>query len=195
LNLAQGFAPTEESNGANQTSSGQRLEKCPRRVVKEEDGLHGDDAAKEQGVGDGSRVHGLGYVADIGADEQPRTDECRQTDQDSQSEKSGKKGGGRLGVFAEDVVNFGQLAVAKRRLGCAERHIGVAGYNQVEDMGIVGVGRTERGEQKLGLDGSVGGEELEGEILLRLDACQLGCSNGWEMKCSVQARLWPCRSP
>lgn len=49
-------------------------------------------------------------------------------------------------------MDLGQLAVAKRGLGSAERHIGVAGNSQVEGMCVVGIRRSERGDQELGLE-------------------------------------------
>lgn len=65
-------------------------------------------------------------------------------------------------------MNLGQLGVAKRRLGSAERHIGVADDSQVEGMCVVGVRRAKRGDQELGLERVACAEELEGEVLLRL---------------------------
>jgi len=119
-------------------------------------------------VRDGSSVHCLGDVAEVCAEEQPCTNKRGQTSQDGESEDGGEDGGRRLGVAAEDVVNLGQFAVTERSLGSAQGHVGVAGDSQVEGVGVVGIGRAERGDQELGLDRVGCGQELEGKVLLRL---------------------------
>lgn len=73
LNFSQGLAATQECNGAYQTSRRQDLEESPGRVVQEEDELHCNYAAKEQGVRDGCSIHGFREVVEIGAQEQPST--------------------------------------------------------------------------------------------------------------------------
>lgn len=50
LNFSQSLAATQERDGAHETSRRQDLEESPGRVVQEEDELHGDYAAEEQGV-------------------------------------------------------------------------------------------------------------------------------------------------
>jgi hypothetical protein len=117
LNLTQSLAATQKGNGANQTSRRQDLEESPRRVVQEEDELHGDNASEEQGVRDGSSVHCLRDVAEVCADKQPCTDKSGQTSQNGEGEDGGEDGRRGLGVAAEDVVDLGQFAVTERRLG------------------------------------------------------------------------------
>lgn len=107
-------------------------------------------------------------MVEVSAQEQPSANKGRQTSQDGEGEDAREDGRRRLGVAAEDVVNLGQLAVAKRRLGSAERHIGVAGNSQVEGMCVVGIRGAKRGDQEFGLERGVCADELEGEILLRL---------------------------
>jgi hypothetical protein len=143
LNLTQGLAATQEGNDANQTSRRQDLEECPRRVVKEEDELHSNDASEEEGVGDGSSVHGLGDVADVCAEEQPGTNENGQTSEDGKSEDAGEDSRRGLGIAAEDVVDLGQFAVTERSLGGAQGRIGVTDDGQVEGVGVVCIGRAE----------------------------------------------------
>lgn len=168
LNLTQGLAAAQEGNDANQTSRRQDLEESPRRVVQEEDELHGDDASEEKGVRDGGSVHCLGNVAEVCAQEQPCTNKSGQTSQDGKGEDSREDGRRRLGVAAEDVVNLGQFAVTERSLGGAQWGIRVAGDSQVESVGVVRIRRAERGDQELGLDRVACSKELEGEVLLRL---------------------------
>lgn len=86
LNFTQGLAATQERNGAHQTSRRQDLEESPGRVVQEEDELHGDYAAKEQGVRDRSSIHGFREVVEVGAQEQPSANKCGQTSQNGKSE-------------------------------------------------------------------------------------------------------------
>lgn len=50
LNFPQSLAATQERNSAHKTSRRQDLEKSPRRVIQEEDELHGNYAAEEQGM-------------------------------------------------------------------------------------------------------------------------------------------------
>lgn len=168
LDFTKSLAAAQESDGADQTSRRQDLEESPGRVVEEEDKLHGNDAAKEQSVRDGSSVHCLGDVAEVCAEEQPCANKSGQTSQDGESEDCGENGWRRLGVAAEDVVDLGQLAITERRLGGAQGHIGVAGNGQVEGVSVVCIGGAERGDQKLGLDRVGCGQELEGKVLLRL---------------------------
>lgn len=68
--------------------------------------------------------------------------------------------GRRLGVLAEDVVDFWLGGVAQRGFRDGERNVGIAGDGEVEDGALEGGRGAEGAEDDGGRDGGCGGEEL-----------------------------------
>ena len=171
LDLRQRAAAAQECDDTHETSGGQRLEEVPAGVVQEEHALHGDYGSKEQSVRKRSGAESLAQMADIGTQCRPET----QQDGESGSDRGGKDNGddlrGRLGVFAEDVVDLGVGSVAKWCLGDGEGHIDVAGHGQVEDLLLVRCRRAECADDDGCGNRLRGSEELVGEVLVCLQSC------------------------
>jgi hypothetical protein len=66
------------------------------------------------------------------------------------------------------VVDLRLGRVTEGRLWDGERNIGVTGDLQIEDLALVGRGRAKRTDDDRGCDWILGGEELVGEVLVRL---------------------------
>ena len=192
LDLRQRAAAAQECDDTHETSGGQRLEEVPAGVVQEEHALHGDYGSKEQSVRKRSGAESLAQMADIGTQCRPET----QQDGESGSDRGGKDNGddlrGRLGVFAEDVVDLGVGSVAKWCLGDGEGHIDVAGHGQVEDLLLVRCRRAECANDDGCRNRLRGSEELVGEVLVCLQAVSYG---GCDWLLLAPKRLCPCHCP
>lgn len=171
LNLRQRAATAQKCDDTHETSGGQRLEEVPAGVVQEEHALHSDDGSKEQSVGERSCTKGLAQMADVSTQCRPET----QQDGESGSDRGGKDKRndlrGRLGVFAEDVVDLGVGSVAEWCLGDGEGHIDVAGHGQVKDLLLVRRRRAECANDDGCGNRLRGSEELVGEVLVCLQSC------------------------
>lgn len=90
----------------------------------------------------------------------------------NRSQDSGGKGqrddlGRVLGVVAENMVNLGTLSISQRRL-VGRRSAGVALDVDVKDGRDNGLGRAKGAQNDLGLEGLLGLEKLDGEVLVSL---------------------------
>jgi hypothetical protein len=168
LHLGQGPASTEESHESHNSSGRQGLEKVPASVVHEEDALHCQYRAIEERMRDWRIAQSLAQVASVCAQGSPNTEQYWQRGSNSCCKDDCYNLRRRFGVGFEDVVDLGLGRVSKGRLGDSEGDISVAGHLQIEDLALVGRRRAERSDDERSHDWPGGGEELMGEVFLRL---------------------------
>jgi hypothetical protein len=99
---------------------------------------------------------------------------------------------GRLRVGLEDVVDLRLGSVSEGRVGDGERHIGVAGDCEVENLALVRRRRAERADDDRGGDRFRRCEELVGEVLVRLGKSALSIIH---CRAHIPNRPCPCHSP
>jgi hypothetical protein len=150
------------------------LKEVPASVVQEEHALHGDDGSKEQSVRKRSGAESLAQMADVGTQCRPETQQDRESGSDCGGEDNGDDLRGRLGVFAEDVVDLGVGGVAERCLWDGEGYIDVAGHGQIEDLLLVRCRRAECADDDGCGNRLRGSEELVGKVLVCLRAVSYG---------------------
>lgn len=66
------------------------------------------------------------------------------------------------------MVDLGELAVTRGLRG-RDGHIGIPLDSQLEDRAIIGIRASKRSNHNTGIDGFGEGEELDRQLLLRLD--------------------------
>jgi hypothetical protein len=99
---------------------------------------------------------------------------------------------GRLRVGLEDMVDLRLGGVSEGRVGNGERHIGVAGDCEVENLAPVRCRRAEGANDDRGGDRFGRCEELVGEVLVRL---RKSASSIIQCRAHIPNRPCPCRSP
>ena len=116
----------------------------------------------------GRITQSLAQVAGICAQDGPYTEQYWERSNNGCSKYDCNDLRRRLRVGAEDVVNLRLGGVTKGRLWDGERSGGIAGNLKVENLALVRRRRTKGADYDRGNDGLVGGEELVGEVLVRL---------------------------
>lgn len=170
MHLSQSPAAANVCDNANNARDRQGLEQSPAVVVQEEYTLHRDNAAKEKAMRDRLSAKCLANVIKVSTKSDPQSHQGGQCEKDCEHENAGDDLRRRLRIGLEDVVDLRLRGVA---LGCGwegERHSGVAGDFEVEDVLVDRCGRAEGCDNDRSLRGFGGGQELEGEVLLGLKA-------------------------
>lgn len=162
------MAAADVSHNTDGGGGRERLEEVPGGIVQEEDALQRNDGSKEEAMRHGSGAESLGGVGDVGTQHGPGAEEDGQGCNDGGGEDEGDNLGRVARVVLEDVVDLCLLAVANGRVGEGEGHVGVALDVEVEDLRLVGGGGAEGTDDERGLDRGGAGEELDGEVLVRL---------------------------
>lgn len=147
LHLTQCTTTTNECDSTSRGNGGKQLEKVPGCIVQEESSFDRDQRAEEDRVGNRGGFECGREMVEIDAEEEPLEEDKMyeyQVDRqlrhfvcstyrnpqnwkgDQSQGQEGKSDGDRwvFGVFLEDVVDFGQLAVS-RHLDRRDRFVGV----------------------------------------------------------------------